>query len=183
MIHETTISTLAKTATMRKRLPQPTMTAYPTIPYIITIPGKQKHRIPMSQTSSTSSGILLRVCTSLAPPIDHLLLWVEVRPMIRWRHCSKAFLPYLKALQMQVVEILRVDRKRGTSGLYSIQPIFTAQNLHLRIPFLITSIITFTTIMARGLPLPVHPAVDRRLQQLAGYGLRMVPMPLRTTGT
>ena len=172
------MSALAKTTTTtRKMLPQPTMT-----PYIITTPGKQKHQTPMNRISSTSNGILLRVCTSLAPPIDHLLLWVEVRPMIPWRPCSKAFPPYLKALQTQM-EISRVDRKRGISGLCSIQRIFTAQNLHLRIHFPITSIITFTIIIARGLPLPVHRAVDRRLQQPAGYGLRTVPIPLRTIGT
>ena len=178
MIHGTTISTIAKTmTTTRKRLPQPTMTSY-----IITTLGKQKHQTPMNQISSTSSGISLRVSTSLAPPIDHHLLWVEVRPMIPWRPCSKAFPPYLKALQTQM-EMPRVDRKRGVSALYSIQRIFTAQNLHLRIHFPITSIITFTITIARGLPLPVHRVVDRRLQQPAGYGLRMVPMPLRTIGT
>lgn len=178
MIHGITISTVAKMMTItRKRLPQPIMTSY-----IITTPGKQKHQTPMNRILSMSNGILLRVCTSLVPPIDHLLLWVEVRPMIPWRPCSKAFPPYLKALQTQM-EIPRVDRKRGISGLYSIQRIFTAQNLRLRIHFPITSIITFTIIMAHGLPLPVHRAADRRLQQPAGYGLRTVPMPLRTIGT
>lgn len=176
------MSTSAKTTTMRKRLPQPIMTAYPTMLYIITTPGKQKHRTPTSQISSTSNGILLQACTSLAPPIDHPRLWVEVRPMIPWHPCSKASPPYLKAQQTQM-QMPRVDRKLGLSGLYSIQRIFTAQNLHLRIRFLITSIITFTIIIAHGLPLPVHRAVDRRLQQPAGYGLRTVPMHLRMTGT
>lgn len=148
--------------------------------YIITIPGKQKRQIPMSLISSMSNGILLRVCTSLAPPIDHLLLWVEVRPMIPSRPFSKAFPPYSKAQQTQM-QMPRVDRKRGTFGPSSIQLISTAQNLRLRIRSLTTSITTFTTIIALGLPSPVRPAVDRRSQQLAGYGLKTVPTDLRTT--
>ena len=179
MIHETiTPTSVMVTPTMRTRLPRPTTTAYPTMLYIVTIPGKQERQIPMSLISSMSNGILLRVCTSLAPPIDHLLLWVEVRPMIPSRPFSKVFPPYSKALQMQMP---RVERKRGTFGLYSIQLISTAQNLRLRIRFLTTSITTFTTIIALGLPPPVRPAVDRHSQQQVEYGLRTVPTDLRTT--
>ena len=149
---------------------------------IITIPGKQKRQIPTSQMLSMSNGILLRACTSLAPPIDRLLLWVEVRPMIPLRLCFKVFPPYLKAQQMQM-RMPRVDRKREVSGPCSIQFISTAQTLHLRIPFLATSITTSTIIMAHGPPAPGRRAVDRRSQQPAGYGLRTVPMHLQTTET
>lgn len=179
-IHETITSTSATTTMMRTSLPQQTTTAYPTMPHIVTIPGKQKRQIPMSQISSTLNGILLRACTSLALPIDHLLLWVEVKPMIPSRPCFKAFLPYLKAQQTQM-QMSRVDRKRGICGPYSIQLILTVRNLPLRTRFLITSITTFTIMVAHGLPALVRRAVDRRLQQLAEYGLRTVPMHLRTT--
>lgn len=150
--------------------------------YITTIPGKQKRQIPMNQISSTWNGILPRVCTSLALPIDHLLLWVEVRPMTPSRRCFKAFPPYLKAQQMQT-QTPRVDRKRGISGPSSNQPISTARNLHLRILFLITSITTFTIIIAHGRPALVRRVGDRHSQQPGGYGLRTVPMHLQTTET
>lgn len=185
MIHEITTSTSATTRTMRTmrtRLPLQTMTAYPTMLYITTILGKQKRQIPMSQISSTSNGILPRACISLALPIDHLLQWVEVRPMTPSHLCSKAFPPYLKAQQTQT-STLRADRKRGISGPSSIHLISTVQNLRLRIPFLITSITTFTIIIAQGLPARVRPVGDRRSQQPGGYGLKTVPMHLRTTET
>ena len=134
----------------------------------------------MSPILSTSNGILLRACISLALPIDHLLLLVEVRPTIPLRPCSKAFPPYLKAQQTQM-QVSKVDRKRGISGPSSIQITSTAQNSHLRIHFLITSITTFTIIIAHGSPALDRRAVDRRSLQQAGYGLGMVPMHLRTT--
>lgn len=152
--------------------------------YISTIPGKQKCQIPMNQILSMSNGTLLRVCTSLAPQFGHLLLWVEVRPVIPSRLCSKAFPPYLKAQQTQMqMQMPRVDRKQEISVLYSIQLMSTAQSSHLRIRFLITSITTSIIIIVHGLPPPVRQAVDSRSQQPAGYGLRIGPMHLRTTAT
>ena len=150
--------------------------------YTTTIPGKQKRQIPTSQISSTWNGIPPRACTSLALPIDHLLLWVEVRPMTPSRPYSKAFPPYLKAQQVQT-QTPRVDRKRGISGPPSNQLISTVQNLHLRIPFLITSITTFTIIIAHGCPALVRRVGDRHSQRPGGYGLRTVPMHLQPTET
>ena len=132
----------------------------------------------MSPISSMSNGILLRACISLALPIAHLLLWVEVRPTTPSRPCSKAFPLYLKAQQMQTCN---VDRKGGTSGPSSIQLTSTARNLRLRIRFPTISITTSIITIAHGFPVPDHRAVDRRSPQQAGYGLRMAPMHLRTT--
>lgn len=162
------------------RLHQPTMTAHPTILYITTTPGKQKRQIPMNQILSMSNGILLQACTSLALPIDQLLLWVEVRPMIPSRPCSKVSPPYSKVHQMQM-QTATVDHKRGIFEPSSIQQLIsTAQNLHLRIRFLTTIITTFTTIIAHGLPAPVCRGFDRRSQRPAVCGLRTVPMHPRT---
>ena len=156
------------------------MTAYPIIPYIITIHGKQKRRIPMSQTSSMLNGILLRACTLLAHPTDHLLLGLETRQTIPSRPSSKAFQPYLKAQQAHMpIPMPRVDCNRGVSGPYSIRFIRTAQMLHLKVPFLTTSITTFTIIITHGLAVPVRRVADSPSQQRAGYGPRMVPMHLR----
>lgn len=181
MIHETITPISAMTTTVRARHLQPTTIAYPIKLYISTIHGKQKRQIPMSQILSMSNGTLLRVCTSLAPLFGHLLPWVVVRPMIpSSRPCSKVFPPYLKAQQTQM-QMPKVDRKREIFAPDSIQLMSIAQNLHLRIHFLITTF--FIVIIAPGLPPLVRPAVDRRSQQLTGYGLNTGPMRLRTTAT
>ena len=135
----------------------------------------------MSLILSMSSGILLRACISLALPIDRHLPSVEVRPTIPLAPYSKAFPQYLKAQQTQM-PMFKVDRKRGISGPSSVRLISTAQNSHLKIRSLITSITMFTTITtAHGLPVLDHRAVDRRSLQLAGYGLGTVPLHPQTT--
>ena len=155
------------------------MTACPTMRCTIITPGKQRRRIPMSPISSTLNGLLLQACTLLAPPIDHLLLWVEVRPTIPSRPCSKAFPPSSKVQQTQT-QMFKVDRKGGISGPSSIQLTSTAQNSHLRIRFLTTSITTFTIIIIHGFSVPDPQAVATPSLQQAGSGLRMVLMHLRT---
>ena len=174
-----TITSMSVMKTTMTRLPQPT-TAYPTNLRIITIPGRQRCLILSSPISSMLNGILLRAYISLALPIDHLLLWLEVRPTMPLRPCSKAYLPYLKAQQTQM-QIPRVDRKRGLSGPSSTQVTPTVQNLYLRTHSLTTSIIIFTIIILHGFPVLGPQAVDRRSLQRAESGPRAVPMHLRMT--
>ena len=156
-----TVTLIQAMTVMMTGPPQVTMII---ILYIIMIPGKRKPQIPTSQKSSMWNGILLRVCTSLALPTDHLLPWVGDRSMIPLHPSFKAFPVYLKELQTQTPPL---DRKRGTSGPYNIQLISTARALHPRIHFLTTSITTSTTIIASGFPALVRRAVDRPSQQLA----------------
>ena len=158
-----TVTLIQAMTVMKIRPPQVTMIIKAPMLYIIMIPGKRKPQIPTSQRSSMLNGILLRVSTSLALPSDHLLPWAEDRSMIPLRS-FKAFPIYLKELQTQTPLL---DRKRGTSGAYNIQLIFTARALHLRIHFLTTSITTSITIMARGFLALVRRPVDRPSQQLA----------------
>ena len=168
--------------TMTTRLLQ-TMTACHTIHYIITIPGKQRRPILilMSPILSMSNGILLRAYISLALPIDHPLLWLEVRPTILLHPSSKVYLPYSMAPQTQMQMQPRVDRKQGPSGPSSTQATTTVQNLHLRTHSLTISTIICTIIIPHGFPLPGPRAVGRRSPQQAESGPRAVPTHLRMT--
>ena len=179
MIHETITSISVMMMTMTRLRTQPT-TAFPPILCIITIPGKQRRLIQTSPISSMWNGILLRACISLALPIDHLLLWLEIRPTTLLPPCSKVYLPYLKAQQTQM-QIPRVDRRQGRSGPFTTQVIYTVQNLYLRTHSLTNSIIIFTTIMPHGVLVRGLRALDRRSPQQVESGPRAVPTHLQMT--